>query len=770
MTTIPGNSTTTAVITGTGNFRSSLETNQDSDWWRAELTAGLTYSFYLIGDGTGTDINGTLRLRDGLGSSINAVSDGNWMSYTATSTGTFFVEAEDSNRYNTGNGSNGAEGAYVITTRMSDTIVNNNTTTATITRSGNTSGNLEANTDSDWYRVELVAGQRVGFSVTPRGDLGFDSANVRIRDQFGNILSNTIEGAGNQASYTIGSTGTYFVEVVDRNIYDTNNGQGGAEGAFTLISRISDNVWNNNTTTSRLNDGGTLRGNIDAYGDSDWHAFSAVAGRTYTFTMTGTGGADSLASMVLYLRDGSGASLGSRTGYSSSGGSTITWTATTTGTVYLDGSYRDYSSHTGAYTLSVISNSPLIQGTAANEVLNGGSNNNTIRGGGGSDRIFGNAGNDTLYGDFGNDTLNGGEGNDVLIGGQGDDVFAGGLGIDTANFAGAVAVTVDLGRSTAQNTGLGMDQFLSIENVVGGNGNDLITGNAVANALTGGNGNDTLNGAQGNDILNGGLGNDVLNGGLGIDTAVYTGNAAIAVNLNIATAQATGQGMDRLISIENVTTGGGNDRLTGNAAANTFVSGAGNDTLLGGAGADTLNGGLGNDLIDGGLGIDTVIYAGTGAIRVNLGLTTAQATGQGLDIIRNVENVVTGAGNDLITGNAGANNLQGALGNDTLFGGAGNDTLSGGAGNDRLVGGAGNDVLGGGLGADRFVFGRNQGNDRIIDWQDGTDVIELSGVASYSDLTIRQIGQDTQISFTGTTITLTGVSQWSISGSDFDFT
>lgn len=770
MPDIPGDSSTTAVITGTGDYRSSLELNMDSDWWRVELTAGLTYNFYLIGDGTGTAIDGIMRLRDGLGASINSANDGTWMSYTATTSGTFFIEVADSYQYDTNDGNGGAEGAYVIRTQMSDTIVNNSSTTAQITRSGNINGNLEANGDSDWYRVDLVAGQRVGFSVTPNGSLTFDDAYVRIRDQFGNILSTANDGAGNQASATIGTSGTYFIEVVDSYIYDTSNGVGGAEGAFTLISRISDNVWADNTTTSRLNDGGMLKGTIDANGDSDWHAFSAVAGRTYTITMTGTGGADSLSSMALILRSASGESLLSRTGYTSSGGSVITWTASSTGTYYLDASYRDYSYHNGAYTLSVVSNSPVINGTAANEVLNGGANANTMRGGGGSDRMFGNAGNDTLYGEFGNDTLNGGDGNDVLIGGQGDDVMNGGAGIDTVNFAGGVAVTVDLTRTGPQATGYGNDTILNVQNVIGGNAADRIIGNAQANALTGGAGNDTLLGGAGNDTLNGGAGNDMLNGGAGIDTAVFSGNAAVRVNLNLATAQNTGQGTDTLISIENVTTGGGNDLLTGNSAANRLISGAGNDTLQGGAGNDTLDGGLGNDVIDGGAGIDTIVFTGAGAIRVDLGLTGAQNTGQGLDRISNVENVIGGSGNDRITGNAGANNLQGGLGNDTLSGGAGNDTLLGGAGNDRLIGGLGADVMTGGAGEDIFVFGRTDGQDRILDWQDGVDLIQITaGASSYADLNVQQVGQNTQISYAGTVITLVGVSSWSIYSNDFIF-
>jgi Ca2+-binding RTX toxin-like protein len=63
----------------------------------------------------------------------------------------------------------------------------------------------------------------------------------------------------------------------------------------------------------------------------------------------------------------------------------------------------------------------------------------------------------------------------------------------------------------------------TIENAIGGSGNDTITGNTVANALTGGAGNDTLYGGDGNDTLDGGLGTDNLHGQSGDDTFLFSG-------------------------------------------------------------------------------------------------------------------------------------------------------------------------------------------------------------------------------------------------------
>ena len=107
------------------------------------------------------------------------------------------------------------------------------------------------------------------------------------------------------------------------------------------------------------------------------------------------------------------------------------------------------------------------------------------------------------------------------------------------------------------------------------------------------------------------------------------------------------------------------------------------------------------------------------------------------------ENLFAGDGNDRITGNALANVIWGKRGNDVLWGmdgadklvgGAGGDALYGGAGGDALMalsgrdtlsGGLGNDRLMGGTGADVFQFRAGTGRDRIVDFVDNVDTIQL---------------------------------------------
>ena len=320
-------------------------------------------------------------------------------------------------------------------------------------------------------------------------------------------------------------------------------------------------------------------------------------------------------------------------------------------------------------------------------------------GGGGVDvlnefeNLTGSKFNDTLIGDDLANVLSGGNGNDMLTGGLGNDTLDGGAGTDTADYSiAASAITVNLISNSVQNTGgAGSDVLLGIENVIGSNFNDILTGNDLANALTGG---------TGNDILSGGLGNDMLYGGDGSDIASYaSATAGVKVSLAIAGAQSTlSAGTDTLTGIEHLTGSAFDDSLTGDGGNNILTGNAGNDTLVGGLGDDTLNGGAGTD---------TASYASaSAAVTVSLLIAAAQNTGgAGVDTLLSIENVTGTNYADTLTGNAQNNLLSGGSGNDTLDGGSGNDTLDGGNSNDILKGSGGDDTLLGGAGVDSLTGG-----------------------------------------------------------------
>jgi Ca2+-binding RTX toxin-like protein len=130
----------------------------------------------------------------------------------------------------------------------------------------------------------------------------------------------------------------------------------------------------------------------------------------------------------------------------------------------------------------------------------------------------------------------------------------------------------------------------------GTSGNDTLTGTAGDDVINGGAGDDNLSGGDGNDLLDGGDGNDTIDGGAGIDTITFaSATSGIAVNLNMAYGQNTGQGFDTPTNVENIQGSAYSDFLFGSAGANQISGGAGNDNITGYLGNDVLTGGADAD-------------------------------------------------------------------------------------------------------------------------------------------------------------------------------
>ncbi len=138
-------------------------------------------------------------------------------------------------------------------------------------------------------------------------------------------------------------------------------------------------------------------------------------------------------------------------------------------------------------------------------------------------------------------------------------------------------------------------------------------------------------------------------------------------------------------------------------------------------------------------------------------------------------NLISGLdGNDFISSGAGDDQLFGGEGNDILTAQSGSDILDGGMGNDTVIagtGGEGNDVLLGGAGADSFIFADGHGVDRIVDFEQGVDVITYlgMGVDDFSDLTLMQTGDHVLISSMFGSVIVNDSLVADFDGSDFSF-
>lgn len=284
-------------------------------------------------------------------------------------------------------------------------------------------------------------------------------------------------------------------------------------------------------------------------------------------------------------------------------------------------------------------------------------------------------------------------------------------GIDTLNAAAVTsASTIDLrpgAVSTIAGRSLTIGATTQIERAHGGDGNDLLIGNSLANSLYG---------HRGDDLIDGGTGNDSIDGGAGSDIARFSGlRSRYSITqesggYRVTDSQSGGDGSDWLVNVEKVqfsdglfamdgslVTGGSpppppapppsaDMTLNGTAANDTLNGGVGNDHLNGMGGNDMLSGAAGADMLDGGAGTDTADYlASTQGIAINIATNQNHFGDAEGDSLTGVENITGSNLADSLTGDALANTLFGKGGNDLLDGGTGSDRLEGGTGNDSYV-------------------------------------------------------------------------------------
>lgn len=179
-----------------------------------------------------------------------------------------------------------------------------------------------------------------------------------------------------------------------------------------------------------------------------------------------------------------------------------------------------------------------------------------------------------------------------------------------------------------------------------------------------------------------------------------------------------------------ISSGQGDDSLTGGVGLDVLEGDAGDDFLSGLGGTDYLNGEAGNDFIDGGDDADTL----------------RGESGE--------DSIFGGRGDDTLLGGEDNDTLDGGSGEDKLYGDGGNDSLSGGDGNDGLIGGAGTDLMAGGAGDDSYIV--EDTGDRVVEIAgEGRDTIytltdfELARGSAVEVLTAYDRGSAAALRLTG---------------------
>lgn len=234
----------------------------------------------------------------------------------------------------------------------------------------------------------------------------------------------------------------------------------------------------------------------------------------------------------------------------------------------------------------------MLVGTPGSDLMDGREGDDTIAGLASGDVILGGEGDDVIDAGAGNDTVFAGAGNDSVMAGSGDDIVWGGDGDDTVlGQAGADILMGEAGNDSLSG-GEGNDQ------VFGGEGNDTVLGDAGRDVVDGGEGDDVVHGGSGADMLIGGEGVDVVHGDDGDDYIVadldavadtYDGGegkdtvdfaaAEKALVIDLVDGTVTGEetGNDKIIDVEIVIAGSGDDVIRFGTDIVSVAGGEGDD-------------------------------------------------------------------------------------------------------------------------------------------------------------------------------------------------
>jgi Ca2+-binding RTX toxin-like protein len=165
-----------------------------------------------------------------------------------------------------------------------------------------------------------------------------------------------------------------------------------------------------------------------------------------------------------------------------------------------------------------------VTGTAHDDLIEGNRDDNILTGGGGEDELHGRRGDDQVIGGPASDQLHGGPGDDEVVGGAFTDLLDGGWGdddligyggpgtddgVDVVDYSGRarqVVADVEWGGGERGES----DAYYGVVGIIGGRGDDELTGTAGTDLLSGRAGRDRLYGRGGSDVLAGGGGGDLI--------------------------------------------------------------------------------------------------------------------------------------------------------------------------------------------------------------------------------------------------------------------
>jgi methionine-rich copper-binding protein CopC/Ca2+-binding RTX toxin-like protein len=336
----PASAATTGVVPIGGGINGQVEASSDRDWFAVSLAAGQTYRFSLDGASVAGLSDPYLTLFSAAGATLGADDDSgpglnSLLDYTAAATGLHYLEARG---YST------ATGAY----RLSASDIAAPTVVSFSPADEATAVAVGSNIVVTFSEA-IARGTGTIFLKNAAGTVieSYDAATSTRLALSGSTL--TIDPSADLA----GST-AYRVEFAAGNLRDlSGNGYAGTTGYnFTTVAvAVGDDYLATSATSGSVSVGANVSGVVETSGDRDWFAVTLTAGQTYRFSLDGVLVGDRLLDPYLTLYNAAGTSLGTDDDSGPDLNSLLGFTATASGTYYLEA--KGYSSSTGAYTLAV---------------------------------------------------------------------------------------------------------------------------------------------------------------------------------------------------------------------------------------------------------------------------------------------------------------------------------------------------------------------------------------------------------------------------------
>jgi Ca2+-binding RTX toxin-like protein len=241
-------------------------------------------------------------------------------------------------------GANQSDGGPVF---ADDIVPGSLLTNASVAVGGSLTVSIDITGDRDWYSVELTQG--ISYTIQTASSGSSPDAYLNLRDATGSIIAFNDDGGdglNSLISFTAGTSGTYYIDAGTYNNLSTGSFRLFVAPAFTSFL---DPVGGSTASAATLAIGGTVNGRIDYANDHDFYAVNLVAGQTYLFRTAGTS-SSTTTDTIMWLRDAAGNALTFNGNVGEAGFSAIRYTATTTGTHYIDVS--GFSSSTGTFNLT----------------------------------------------------------------------------------------------------------------------------------------------------------------------------------------------------------------------------------------------------------------------------------------------------------------------------------------------------------------------------------------------------------------------------------